>query len=59
VDNNLSASTFHNRYDPKKGCFRCYYQGGINLEEAEDSHTLTLFYLAQAYTKLGAKDKAA
>jgi hypothetical protein len=25
----------------------------------EDSYTLTLFYLAQAYTKIGLKDKAA
>lgn len=51
---------YHSRADKPNGrTFRYFYQGGINKGEFEDSHTLTLFYLAQAYTKLGLKDKAA
>ncbi|KAM3127738.1 hypothetical protein pb186bvf_020170 [Paramecium bursaria] len=33
------------------------YQGGF--QKVSDHYTITLFYLAQAYTKLGVKDKAA
>ncbi len=39
--------------------FKCLYEGGHDHEQIEDTYTLTLFYLAQAYTKLGLKDKAA
>lgn len=35
------------------------YEGGHDHEQIEDTYTLTLFYLAQAYTKLELKDKAA
>jgi hypothetical protein len=35
-----------------------YYEGGFDEKELESSYTLTHFYLAQAYTKLGFKDKA-
>jgi tetratricopeptide (TPR) repeat protein len=45
--------------EPRGRHFRCYYEGGVSREELEDSHTLTLFYLAQSYTKLGLKHKAA
>lgn len=51
---------YHNRADSPRGRqFRSYYQGGTNQEELYNSNTLTLFYLAQTYTKLGLKDKAA
>lgn len=51
---------YHNRHKPKHGkIFQYYYEGGIDSEAMEDSFTLTEFYLAQAYTKLGFKDKAA
>ena len=53
-------SVYHNRSDEPRGrTFHYYYQGGVNHEELENSHTLTLFYLAQAYTKFDLKDKAA
>jgi len=35
------------------------YEGGFDHEQIEDSYTLTLFYLAQAYTKMNFKTKAA
>lgn len=61
--NNLGGrleDCYHNRSDEAKGRkFQCYYMGGLNMEEVEASHTLTLFYLAQSYTKLGLKEKAA
>ena len=44
---------------PISGAFRYYYQGGINRSKLEKLHTLTLFYLAQSFTKLNLKDKAA
>lgn len=51
---------YHNRNKPIAGKeFRYYYEGGLDSERMEDSFTLTQFYLAQAYTKLGFKDKAA
>lgn len=51
---------YHNRADSPRGRqFKCYYEGGTNQEELYNSNTLSLFYLAQAYTKLGLKDKAA
>jgi hypothetical protein len=33
--------------------FRYFYQAGISLEKTESLYTHTMFYLAQAYTKLG------
>ena len=39
--------------------FKCFYEGGFSQEDMEDHFTLTLFYLAQTYTKLGFKQKAA
>lgn len=51
---------YHNRsYEAKGRTFHLLYEGGIDHEQIEDSYTLTLFYLAQAYTKIGLKDKAA
>lgn len=51
---------YHNRSYPVKGrTFRCFYEGGIDWEQFDDSFTLTLFYLAQAYTKINLKDHAA
>ena len=50
----------HYRHFPAKGRdFRFLYEGGVDHEQMEDAHTLTLFYLAQAYTKQGFKEKAA
>ena len=60
VKNTKYQAVYHNRADePRDRAFRYYYEGGINPEELENGHTLTLFYLAQAYTKLDLKDKAA
>lgn len=42
-----------------KPVFRFFYQGGLNIEKTEEQYTLTCFYLAQAKTKEGKKDKAA
>ena len=39
--------------------FSPYWKMGINKSRTEAYYTLTLFYLAQAYTKLGMKEKAA
>ena len=51
---------YHNRaFDPKGRSFRYMYEGGSDHEQIEDSYTLTLFYLAQSYTKIGLKEKAA
>lgn len=53
-------SCYHNRtHSPNGRRFRFYYEGGFDEKEMENSYTLTQFYLAQAYTKLGFKDKAA
>ena len=32
--------------------FRYLWEGGVDHEQIEDAYTLTLFYMAQAYTKL-------
>ena len=51
---------YHNRAFEEKGRkFRFLYQGGNDHENIEDSYTLTLFYLAQAYTKIDLKERAA
>lgn len=51
---------YHNRsFEPRGRSFRFFYEGGNDHEQIEDSYTLTEFYLAQAYTKMGLKDKAA
>ena len=51
---------YHNRFFESKGrAFRFFYEGGIDHEQLEENYTLTLFYLAQAYTKQEFKDKAA
>lgn len=51
---------YHNRSGEGRGRrWRFFYEGGNDHEQVEDSHTLTEFYLAQAYTKTGLKDKAA
>ena len=39
--------------------FRFIIQGGVNLRKAEQNYTLTLFYMAQAFSKLGDKHKSA
>ena len=39
--------------------YKFFYQGGTNLQLAEKNYTLTLFYMAQAYTKFNLKEKAA
>lgn len=39
--------------------FRFIIQGGVNLRKAEQNYTLTLFYMAQAFGKLGNKHKSA
>ena len=39
--------------------FRFFHQGGIHMPQSEKSYTLTLFYMAQAYAKIGMKSKAA
>ena len=51
-----TANVYNNRSEKPKGrAFKCYYEGGINHEQMEESFTLTLFYLAQTYTKFGFK----
>ena len=40
-------SVFKKYGDDIKPIFRFYYQGGLNIERAEDAYTLTCFYLAQ------------
>lgn len=53
-------NTYHNRsYKCNGRSFNFYYEGGNDFEQIEENHTLTLFYLAQAYTKIGLKHKAA
>lgn len=53
-------NTYHNRsYKSNGRQFNFYYQGGNDFEQIEENHTLTLFYLAQAYTKINLKHKAA
>jgi tetratricopeptide (TPR) repeat protein len=55
-----TVDVYNNRSEEAKGRkFQCYYQGGFNHDQMEQSFTLTLFYLAQTYTKLGFKEKAA
>ncbi|CAG9318986.1 unnamed protein product [Blepharisma stoltei] len=39
--------------------FRFIIDGGVNHKKAEQNYTLTLFYMAQAYSKLGEKEKSA
>ena len=39
--------------------FRYFYRGGLGLEKTEGLYTHTMFYMAQAYTKLGQKQEAA
>jgi hypothetical protein len=39
--------------------FRFIIDGGINLRKAEQSYTLTMFYLAQCHAKTGNKETAA
>lgn len=39
--------------------FRFIIDGGLNLRKAEQSYTLTMFYLAQCYSKTGDKQTAA
>jgi hypothetical protein len=54
------VNTCHNRsYQSNGRQFSFYYQGGNDFEQVEESHTLTLFYLAQSYTKINLKHKAA
>jgi len=57
VDNNNSSQDEKSIKSSKK--FQFYYQGGLSLTRAEKSYTLTLFYMAQAYAKIGMKVKAA
>jgi KIF-binding protein len=57
-----SAQNFsHTFKDYLKGSdnFRFIIQGGVNLRKAEQNYTLTLFYMAQAFSKLGEKHKSA
>ena len=51
----------HNFKDYLKGSgeFRFIIEGGVNPRKAEQNYTLTLFYMAQAYSKLGNKHKSA
>ena len=39
--------------------FRFIIQGGVNFRKAEQNYTLTLFYMAQAFSKIGEKHKSA
>jgi KIF-binding protein len=51
---------YHNRaFEPKGRQFRFLYEGGSDHEAIEDAYTLTLFYLAQAYTKMELREQAA
>ena len=42
-----------------KDDFRFIIQGGVNFRKAEQNYTLTLFYMAQAFSKIGEKHKSA
>jgi len=52
-------SYLQNRLKNNKTRFNPYWKMGISQAKTESFFTLTLFYLAQAYTKLGMKEKAA
>ena len=58
---NPKAFQMYEKYGGKdvKPVFKFFYQGGLNIELLEGSHTLTCFYLAQANIKFGKNDKAA
>ena len=56
------VNNIKHHYKPSKDAqvqFRPYHQGGININKCEKSYTLTIFYMAQAYAKIGMKFKAA
>lgn len=52
------SHTFHD-YLTGSDNFRFIIQGGVNRRKAEQNYTLTLFYMAQAYSKTGEKHKSA
>eukprot|EP00347_Sterkiella_histriomuscorum_P007379 403349164 len=63
TDNNQSISHNTSIAQSKQGNpvtqdFSFYINGGIDKARMEKNYTLTLFYMAQVYTKLGQNDKA-
>lgn len=57
--NSKPYTTNFNEFLSKGQDFRFIIQGGINPFKLEQNYTFTLFYLAQAYSKLNQKDKSA
>lgn len=56
-NSNNSFST-NNTNDDKLEFFNFYIDGGLNKKSFEHNYTLTIFYYAQAFTKLGFRKKA-
>mmetsp|Transcript_28882 Transcript_28882/g.51478 ORF Transcript_28882/g.51478 Transcript_28882/m.51478 type:complete len:551 (-) Transcript_28882:130-1782(-) len=54
-----STSSFFDFLICREPKFNFVIDGGLNGRKVEQNYTLTLFYLAQAYSKLGKKDEAA
>jgi tetratricopeptide (TPR) repeat protein len=52
-------SHFFKDYLKGDSSFHFIIEGGVNPRKAEQNYTLTLFYMAQAYSKLGDKHKSA
>lgn len=55
----LSFSHSYKDFLTGRDNFRFIIDGGVNHQKAEQNYTLTLFYMAQAYAKLGEKEKSA
>lgn len=53
------TSNFSDFMRDKDSEFRFIIDGGLNLRKAEQSYTLTMFYLAQCHAKTGNKETAA
>ena len=58
LNSHLIKSTSANEI-PRKESFGFYIDGGVDKETLEKNYTLTMFYLAQVYAKLGEKEKGA
>lgn len=54
-----STSSFQDFLICREPQFNFVIDGGLNGRKVEQNYTLTLFYLAQAYSKQGKKDEAA
>jgi tetratricopeptide (TPR) repeat protein len=57
-DMNESSSSTYSSANEKLEFFNFYIDGGLNKKSFEHNYTLTIFYYAQAFTKLGFRKKA-